>query len=388
MINRVQVKNFKALRDVSLELTPIHALIGPNDSGKSSILQALFAIVHSAGYPAEACFPGLWNGVDLVWGRNPDALVEVSVDVDINDKSSTYSVGWSFIEHERAVQVATEQIDEISLLPKHPLPQTFVYRSESKSPLPFPEGMNADLIYDLRKKLNGVHFYRFEPQYLHLPAASDSRWRMRMHPTGFGLPQCLDDILGEDRSQFDKLEQEFKQVFPEFSGIKLVRQPAYESQPLPHIEIPKFNQREGKGIFFKLANGNGQLPAAQASDGVLLVLAYLAILYLPSPPSLLLIEEPENGIHPERLKDIVRILKRLVDRQQQTQIVLTTHSPYLLDEFEPHEVTLCQKDDEGAIQTRRLSSIPSVNGQIDVFRLGEIWTGEGDEALAKESGDN
>jgi predicted ATPase len=114
----------------------------------------------------------------------------------------------------------------------------------------------------------------------------------------------------------------------------------------------------------------------------MLVLAYLAILYSPDPPRVLLIEEPENGVHPRRLVDVLRILKELVSEQGKTQVLLTTHSPYVVDLFKPEEVTLCLKERDGAVTTHRLSESKSVREQIDIFHLGEIWTAEGDEALA------
>ena len=125
------------------------------------------------------------------------------------------------------------------------------------------------------------------------------------------------------------------------------------------------------------------MPASQASDGSLLVLAYLTVLYLPQPPRLLLIEEPENGIHPKRLSDILEILRDLVHEQSHTQVVLTTHSPYVLDLFKPEEVTLCTKLDTGEIKTTRLSDSPKVMQQLDVFTLGEVWTSEGDMKIAQ-----
>ncbi len=51
MITRFQVQNYKALRDVILDLTPMHVLIGPNDAGKTSILEAITALCRSVDYP-------------------------------------------------------------------------------------------------------------------------------------------------------------------------------------------------------------------------------------------------------------------------------------------------------------------------------------------------
>ena len=51
MITRFRVQNYKALRDVTLDLTPVHVLIGPNDSGKTSILEAMAALCRSVDHP-------------------------------------------------------------------------------------------------------------------------------------------------------------------------------------------------------------------------------------------------------------------------------------------------------------------------------------------------
>jgi predicted ATPase len=145
---------------------------------------------------------------------------------------------------------------------------------------------------------------------------------------------------------------------------------------------------EGKGIYFEFDGTNGLIPAAQVSDGVLLVLAYLTVLHLPEPPRLLLLEEPENGIHPKRLNDVLLILRDLIGEQSRTQVILTTHSPYVLDLFKPEEVTLCQKEADGSVSVHRLSESETVERLRDVFSLGEIWTSEGDAALAAPTGES
>ena len=144
--------------------------------------------------------------------------------------------------------------------------------------------------------------------------------------------------------------------------------------------FPSFNKLMEKDEF-GLREGASGIAATHVSDGVLLVLAFLSLRYLPQPPRLLLIEEPENGVHPSRLADVVAILKELSSEQPQTQVILTTHSPYLLDMFSPDEVSLCRKEDDGSVSVHRLSESELVRKQLNVFTLGEIWTAEGDEAL-------
>jgi hypothetical protein len=77
----------------------------------------------------------------------------------------------------------------------------------------------------------------------------------------------------------------------------------------------------------------------------------------------------------------VKLLRELASEQDRTQIVLTTHSPYLLDHFRPEEVTLLSKGADGAVTAFRLSESQRVQEQIDVFTLGGIWASSGDDIL-------
>jgi len=168
-----------------------------------------------------------------------------------------------------------------------------------------------------------------------------------MDASGFGLALVLDDLLGYDRDRFTSLEKRFRQVFPEIKSIKLLREMGYLAPVDPSRPIPLLQQSEGKGLHFEFGTTGRIVPASQVSDGVLLILAYFTVLYLPEPPRLLLVEEPENGIHPKRIEDVLGLLRELVSEQGQTRVVMTTHSPYVVDLFKPEEVTLCRRDGDG-----------------------------------------
>jgi predicted ATPase len=232
------------------------------------------------------------------------------------------------------------------------------------------------------ERISGVHYFRWNPRTLALPVAPDSNRRFRLNSDGFGLALLLDDILGFDRKQFEELETRFRGVFPEVTSIKLLRQMAYRA-PLDDVEqVSKLDRADGKGIYFEIRGNTQLVPAAHASDGAMLILAYMAVLFSPQQPRLLLIEEPENGIHPKRLVNVLGLLKELVKEQAHTQVVMTTHSPYLVDLLDPVEATLCTKGKDGSINLKRLSESELVRQQKSLFTLGEIWTSEGDEDLA------
>ena len=381
MIKRLRVKNFKALRDIEVELTPIHVLIGPNDSGKTSILDVIAALCRSVDHPLTHAFLGSWKGTELVWNGHPDLPVRIDVDFD-NDAITGYGISVRFGMRGRKASMMKEFVikGENHLELENRLDRTLVKRQLDEPGWSHPK---RDELKDVQKLLEGVHYYYWNPRFLALPVAPDSKRRFRMEPNGFGLALCLDEILSFDRDRFVQLERRFTKVFTHIKSIKLVSEMAYRAPVDDPEQVTMLNKADGKGLYFVM-KGSGQLvPASQASDGTLLVLAYLSILYLPKPPRLLLVEEPENGIHPKRLRDILEILSNLVHEQPHTQVVLTTHSPYGLDLFKPEEVTLCTKLDTGEIKTTRLSDSPTVMQQLDVFTLGEVWTSEGDMKIAQ-----
>jgi Predicted ATPase len=384
MITRFQVQNYKALRHVALKLTPFHALIGPNDSGKTSILNSLSAFCRTTEFELGRAFAGAWEGRELVWHDDPGGIVSFEAEAIVGQDRFRYQLACRFANVGRDVRVEREMIERNGQVecPSKDYHQSYVWRVANKN-----AGGTDDLLNgcrSVRAALSGVQYFRWNPRTLALPVAPDRTRQFRLNSDGFGLALLLDDILGYDRVQFADLESRFRQIFPAVTSLKLLRQPAFRA-PVDDVEqVSKLDQADGKGLFFEVQGNKQLVPASQASDGTLLILAYLALLYSPQQPRLLLVEEPENGIHPRRLRDVLGILKELVKSQSHTQILMTTHSPYLVDLLEPEEATLCTKSKDGAINVKRLSDSELVRQQKSLFTLGEIWTSEGDEDLATD----
>lgn len=394
MIRRFRVENYKALRDVTLELTPIHVLIGPNDSGKTSLLEAIAALCRSVDHDPAQVFLGSWKGRELVWMQESDLDVLLAATGTEENDTFEYQLGCRFGVAGRDLQIVRERVSGADVPALHHsgrlsgskvrltvFDRAFAVSDSTK----ITREQWPDCARTIYSALKGVHYYRWVPRLLSLPVTPDSKRQFRMEPSGFGLALCLDDILSYDRDRFGRLEDRFRSVFPHVKSIKLQREPAFRAAVDDPEQIPQLEPTDGKGIYFELSSGGGSIPASQASDGMLLVLAYMTVLYLPQShsPRLVLVEEPENGIHPRRSQEVLGILRELVQEQIYTQVLLTTHSPYALDLFQPQEVTLCRRNPDGSVSTHRLSESKTVREQLEVFTLGEIWTAEGDEALAQ-----
>ncbi|NNM88982.1 MAG: AAA family ATPase [Phycisphaerae bacterium] len=388
MITRFGVKNYKALRDISLDLTPLHALIGPNDSGKTSILEALAALCKSVDSPLRQIFPAGTAFTELLWEGSLGGSVSIGCGVADGEFLGTYSFDCAPAAAATTNLCAQQQTwtpdgkNPIDLHPTAGLGSTAVHWGTT---MPHLSGTEKILAGNIRNALSGVALFRWNASMLRLPVILEAQRRFTMDISGFGLAQCLDDILGLDREQFRQLELKFCAIFPEVKSIQLVAEMAYQWPTQQTADgMPHLMTGSGKGISFQLRNGHS-IRAAQASDGLLLTLAYLTLLFLPQPPRVILVQEPENGIHPRRLQGVLKILRQLLSEHSRTQILLTTHSPYLLDCFQPEEVTLCRKEPDGSVSVHPLQGMPEVRKQLAVFSLGEIWTAEGDDALAKST---
>src|SRR5260370_29300714 len=112
------------------------------------------------------------------------------------------------------------------------------------------------------------------------------------------------------------------------------------------------------------------ITSARLSDGTLRYLCLLALLCHPSPPSLLCIEEPELGLHPDVLPTVAELL---VEASQRTELIVTTHSDTLVSALSetPGSVIVCERDDSGT-QLRRLES-DRLGEWLEKYSLGELW---------------
>lgn len=104
---------------------------------------------------------------------------------------------------------------------------------------------------------------------------------------------------------------------------------------------------------------------------------------------MILIEEPENGLHPRRVADVIKLLRDITTGAhgaEPAQVIFTTHSPYVLDciDLSTDQVLVFQREDDGSrsvtpVDAERLKHF------LDDFMLGEIWYNQQEEGLIKKA---
>jgi predicted ATPase len=385
MIDSFYVNNYKCLVDVRLPLTPIHVIIGQNDSGKTSLLEAILALSRSANQQIDHAFSGEWQDRDLVYEGAEKPIIQFEVRFDANGGESlspmTYHLDVDFGGGRpcRRIDEWSDNADRIPI-PERARGWTGVGRRVDLEPSPLRDHLDS-----LAAQLGPASLYRFGPQLMAIPAAIDPRRKFRLDPDGFGLATLLDDILGYDPELFLKLRRDFCEYFPQFRSVRIETVDALRrefSEQGKHSTSPT----TGKGIFFETIHGRG-IRAQQASDGAILFLGLLALIHSPQPPKLLLIEEPEKGVYPKRLEEVIGLIRRLLEAPSGVsapQIIMTTHSPYLLSSFHPDEVTLMvRRGGTGSVEARPLRDAPNIEERLGngEFYLGELWYNLSEEEL-------
>lgn len=184
---------------------------------------------------------------------------------------------------------------------------------------------------------------------------------------GERLAAVLDAFLRLDRNRFDGVIRVLRELVPGFENLR--------------ITTPTADTRE---VFFEVDDGF-VMPASRASVGVRLLLFMVVLVHLPEPPRIILLEEPENGVHPRRLEEIMSMLRNATLGAyggRPSQVILTTHSPYLLDhvDLETDQVLVFSREPDGS-RTARPVDAERMKTFLDEFMLGEVWFNQSEAGL-------
>ena len=343
-LQTIEIANLACLRAVKLDLTPLHAFIGPNDSGKSTLLRAVRTLTQCLALVAQ------WKAGGINLGSRP---LEHVVGAKIHGKIDGLACGVELMEGE----TFKLSLQYPGLTPGH---FTVVNPAVLKEAM-----LDSDIFERLERNVRHLEHIRKPPLLLRLDADSlrgDSDLIPENEPVTFGewsgqgvrghrLPGILDRIINRGDAVFATIKEETKRLFPTVRNISL-----------------RNTSSSQKGLDVELINGQHVRPE-NMSEGLLYFLAYAALPYL-APASILLVEEPENGLHPARIRDVMKILKELF---KTTQVLIATHSLLVVNELEADQVTIVTRDTEKGTQTRRLNETEDFAVRSKVYLPGELW---------------
>jgi len=384
MIKRVRIEGYKSFRSSDLHLRPLSVIFGPNASGKSNFLDALYFLSRAVsqknlkeafeghrGLPLESFHYGDEGYDSLVNKNNLQFTIEVDVEISPTTRNRI----------EEIVQAKRKGIDSLSsskttitehLLRYHltieALPETGYLRvrderlcaikrnGEEKKRRPFleregdrihlrMEGQAHPVFHQIGLDHTIVSTALYEPHYPHVTAFRmelanwytyylEPKTLMReevplaeiesLGPRGENLAAFLNTLKHKHIKDFESLNLSLKRVLPTDASIEV-----------EHL-------KEGR-VGFHLSENGLTFSARLISEGTLRLIGLLAAMHPKNPATMVAFEEPENGVHPVRLKIISDVLKNAAQSYGK-QIIVTTHSPILPECFENEDLFVCRKE--------------------------------------------
>lgn len=369
MITSMRVERFRAIGDVTVRLGAFNVLIGRNDCGKTSFLEAVCALSNSTRGPICESFCSPWRGKDLIHNGEGETI---RFTADLASPLGAVAIPYSLCVRAAGETCAVKQEkfgDTVLLEERGDTTVNQQTRGATINPDFVP------LVDEIKRGLPIAALTRWDLEELGAISMLPPDRKQPFDPTGYGLGTCLAELKLYNDHAFNKISSSFCELFAEFKGIGFRR---IQSQ---YWLRDQFKRRTHGGtadcfemILFR--QDGVEVPASLASGGTLVTLAFLTIAELGG--GLLLIEEPENGLHPGRLKEVVEMLRRVCQTRPGAQVILTTHSPFLLDYVEPHEVRLFYRDEQSEVRVHHLEDTPDIKDRLKYMMLGELVFNEWD----------
>jgi predicted ATPase len=379
MIHWLHVKNFRSLRDTRVDFTsPLTAIVGANNTGKTSLVQVFDVLrrlaerqlpeVFQDTYPLDAIRTQGSNG-PVQFGVRLGQLAADSVRgfeyrLSIGGGGST---GGLSVEEEELVGLDGQ--DRRPLVVRRLGSEAWsVFNERTATEEPF----HGDFRYHAAFQLRDLVAHK---SVLHFRTALGSTWIFDLQPHAMKWPSQIMalPVLEPDGGNLAGVVDVMRTGYPE--SFEALRHDL--GRVVPEIKDVLLRTVNGgrKAIVFREQGLPSEVFSFQASDGILRTLALLAALHSPEKPRVIVVEEPENGIHPRRLELLVDCLRRYAQSSPdgvQRQVIITTHSPYLVDKLRPEEILVATRDDKGT-RVEPIADLERVRKLLEDAPLGEIW---------------
>jgi len=176
----------------------------------------------------------------------------------------------------------------------------------------------------------------------------------RLSKTGDNLPNVIQYLREQHPERLERIFDTLRRRVPRLERV--------EAEPMP----------DGRLLLqIKDAPFDRPVMSRYVSDGTLKMLSYLVVLMDPEPPQFIGVEEPENFLHPRLLPELAEECRAASER---SQLLVTTHSPFLLNGVRPEEIRVIYRDEQGYSQVTRASDIEGIPEFVEAgASMGHLW---------------
>ena len=351
-LDYISIEGFRSIRAIEkLKLRPINILIGANGSGKSNFVE-VFSFLNAIRRGKLKNYTAERDGADRMLHFGSKTTPFIYFKISFNDEINGYEI-----------LLRTTDKDEFYLDgescwfwdKKHPKPFTYPLQSESGE-AGISQPANG-VPHWVQSRLDSWRVYHFHDTSQHSPIkrTSDINDNHFLRPDGSNLPAYLLLLKETKPSEYRLIRDITRRVTPFLDDFQLA--PLRRNENKIRLEwTHKFSDQ-----YFDVSS---------LSDGTIrfICLATLLLQPLPERPSIILLDEPELGLHPYAISMLASMVKSAAT---ETQIIISTQSPLLLDYFEPEDILVTELEDGATTLTRLQCS--ELEEWLEEYSLGQLW---------------
>ena len=353
-LDTITVKGFKSIAAIEqLPLGAINVVIGPNGSGKSNFI-GVFAFLHAIreGHLQEYVIRA--GGADRVLHFGSKVTETLHIHISFKAGRNQYEI-----------ELQPTAADELV-----PAAETVYFWDKAHYPKPYNEGLSrvgkeagistaqsSRIAFYVRQHLNRWRVYHFHDTSASsaMKKTADVNDNRYLRPDGSNLAAFLYYLREKHETSYSLIRRTVQRMVPFFDDFQL------EPQQLNPDKIRLEWRHKGSEAYFD---------GASLSDGTLRFIALATLFLQPEEyrPSVILVDEPELGLHPFAINLLGAMVKTAAHT---SQVILSTQSPLLLDEFAPEDVLVAER--EGHATTFRRLDAAKLQSWLAEYSLGELW---------------
>ena len=356
-LDYITIKGFKSIASLDKTvLGPINLIIGPNGSGKSNFI-GVFSFLNAIREGRLNDYIRKSGGAEQLLHFGSKMTKEIGFFISFRQEMNQYKLTLKPTTDD-SLYPADEWVyywDKAQGFP-HPLPQQLNSRENGQE-----AGISdthAKRITDwVRNRLGRWRLYHVHDTSSASPMRKTAKLNDNayLRSDGANLPAFLYLLLKKHPNAYRMIRRTIQQVAPFFDDFQLNPDPLNEEAIL---------------LAWKHKNSDQYFSVSSLSDGTLrfIVLATLFLQPLEFQPSVILVDEPELGLHPHAITLLASLVKQA---SRQVQVILSTQSSLLLDHFNPEDVLVADRVD-GGTQLTRLDS-KKLDSWLEDYSLGQLW---------------
>lgn len=345
-IKSLKLQGYRPFRDVIFKFSPLEVIVGANGSGKSSLFEFL-RFLRDAMYldiPPEIVSGSIGQQIFHIPG--PEKLWW-SLEIDENKSVTLYYQG-ALLGPVGRSHISLESVRASKPFGDHAQPYIYMNIKERKGVVKDPDlqkfkkidvelkrpnqlalgtmtNPSLKVLYHLREYIRGWRFYSaFNINHYKIRKSVPIEQEPILHEDAGNLSSVLHYLMTEQRNAFDELQHHLRSVIPGFKGLNV------KARGGPG-EVIAFWQEEGV---------DQELSLADLSDGILRLICWITLTVQPNPPTLICIDEPDQGVHPRTLPLLAGLFEKA---SQRTQFLLATHASYFIIQFDLKRIAIMTK---------------------------------------------